>query len=344
MDNFTYKWNLTDLVKVKKNGLNVFSCFSCGGGSTMGYKMSGFNVIGCNEIDPEMMEIYKKNHNPKFSFLEGIQTFKLRNDLPKEMYNVDVLDGSPPCSSFSIAGNREKKWGVKTKFREGQATQILDDLFFHYIDLAEKIKPKVIVAENVKGLLQGNAKGYAKQIIKKLKDAGYEVQLFLLNGATMGLPQKRERVFFICRRKDLNLKDIKLEFNEKPIILREAFKNVTTKGRDKSKSKNHYLWKKCKPGRALSSVHPKGSLFNWAKWSPDEPAPTLTSHAHLCFHWESMREMSVEEMQLVSSFPMDYKFKSENLAGYQMGMSVPPIMIHKISKEIARQWFNVSDE
>ena len=47
---FTYEWNLSDLQKVEKNGLNVFSCFSCGGGSTMGYKMSGFNVIGCNEI------------------------------------------------------------------------------------------------------------------------------------------------------------------------------------------------------------------------------------------------------------------------------------------------------
>ena len=68
MTRFTYKWKLTDLEKVEKNGLKVFSCFSCGGGSTMGYKMSGFEVIGCNEIDPEMMEIYKKNHKIKLIF------------------------------------------------------------------------------------------------------------------------------------------------------------------------------------------------------------------------------------------------------------------------------------
>ena len=195
---FTYKWNLSDLKEVPKNGYKVFSCFACGGGSTMGYKMSGFEVIGCNEIDPEMMSIYKKNHNPKHTFLESIETFKLRKDLPKELYNLDILDGSPPCSSFSMAGSREKAWGKKKKFREGQAEQVLDDLFFHYIDLAKKLQPKIVVAENVKGMLQGNAKGYVKQIINLFNVAGYNVQLFLLNGATMGLPQKRERVFFVC--------------------------------------------------------------------------------------------------------------------------------------------------
>ena len=96
-----------------------------------------------------------------------------------------------------MSGSREKAWGKKKKFREGQSEQILDDLFFHYIDLAFKLRPKVVVAENVKGMLMGNAKGYVKQIIGLLGTAGYDVQLFLLNGASMGLPQKRERVFFI---------------------------------------------------------------------------------------------------------------------------------------------------
>ena len=106
MNKFTYKWYLKDLEKVEKCGLKVFSCFACGGGSTMGYKMSGCEVIGCNEIDPEMMQVYRLNHNPKYYFLEGIQTFKNRNDLPKELYELDILDGSPPCSSFSMAGNQ----------------------------------------------------------------------------------------------------------------------------------------------------------------------------------------------------------------------------------------------
>lgn len=66
---FSYKWTLKDAVFTKDKG-SVFSCFSCGGGSTMGYKLAGFDVIGCNEIDPKMMSAYIENHNPKFSFLE----------------------------------------------------------------------------------------------------------------------------------------------------------------------------------------------------------------------------------------------------------------------------------
>lgn len=88
--------------------------FCLWGGSSMGYKLAGFDVIGCNEIDHRMMYAYCQNHNPKFPFLEPIQTFKDRTDLPPELYNLDILDGSPPCSTFSMAGvncGREKKLG-----------------------------------------------------------------------------------------------------------------------------------------------------------------------------------------------------------------------------------------
>lgn len=103
--------------------------FRLWGGSSMGYKLAGFDVIGCNEIDHRMMYAYCQNHNPKFPFLEPIQTFKDRQDLPPELYNLDVLDGSPPCSTFSVAGSREEAWGKMKHFREGQAAQVLDTLF-----------------------------------------------------------------------------------------------------------------------------------------------------------------------------------------------------------------------
>jgi len=199
---FQYKWTLKDANFTKDKG-KVFSCFACGGGSTMGYKLAGFDVLGCNEIDPKMMACYIENHKPKYSFLEPIQTFKLRKDLPKELYELDILDGSPPCSSFSMAGNREKDWGKDKVFREGQAMQVLDTLFFDFIDLAKELQPKVVIAENVKGLLLGEAKSYVIQIYKDFEKAGYVVQHFLLDASKMGVPQRRERVFFIALRKDL---------------------------------------------------------------------------------------------------------------------------------------------
>ena len=184
-----YNWYLKDIVNIPKNNYKVFSCFSCGGGSTMGYKLAGYEVIGNCEIDKKINEIYVKNHHPKYNYCMGIQEMNKLKEFPDELYNIDILDGSPPCSTFSLCGEREKNWGKNKKFREGQTSQVLDDLFFEFIDLADILKPKVIVAENVKGLIQGNAKGYVNLIIKKLNEIGYNTQLFLLNAARMGVPQ-----------------------------------------------------------------------------------------------------------------------------------------------------------
>ena len=108
-----YIWKMSDGYP-KKNGLKVFSCFACGGGSTMGYKLAGFDVIGCNEIDPQMMKIYKKNHNPKIAILSDIRNLVKVKTFPKELYDLDVLDGSPPCSVFSMAerAKKNKNWMI----------------------------------------------------------------------------------------------------------------------------------------------------------------------------------------------------------------------------------------
>ena len=100
---FPYKWNLADGYPSKnilKNNYNVFGTFICGGGSTMGYKLAGFNHLGGVEIDPPIADVYKTNHNPKYLYIEDIREYNKRNDLPMELYNLDILDGSPPCSTF----------------------------------------------------------------------------------------------------------------------------------------------------------------------------------------------------------------------------------------------------
>lgn len=339
----SYKWNLTDLEKVEKNGLNVFSCFACGGGSTMGYKLAGFDVIGANDIDPEMAWHYKTNHNPKYYYLEDIRKFKERSDLPKELYELDILDGSPPCSSFSMAGSREKGWGKKKVFREGQAEQTLDDLFFDFIELARKLQPKVVIAENVKGMLQGNAKGYVKQIVNLFNVAGYDVQLFLLNAATMGVPQKRERVFFICKRKDLKFPDLKLGFNQKPIPFKEI-ETLKTKYDIKNCSDDQYKWWKITPiGKPFSYSHPKGSWFNSFKTSPNETLNTIAacfrSSAAGLYHYKEPRHIHIEDYILAGSYASDYVFKDSKLAPYMIGMSVPPLMTYGIANQIYKQWF-----
>lgn len=260
----------------------MYSCFACGGGSTMGYKLAGYTVIGANDIDPQMAEIYQKNHNPKYYHLMDIRSLVQAKDLPQEMFNLDILDGSPPCSSFSMAGEREKKWGEKKKFREGQAEQTLDDLFFDFIDLAKKLQPKIVIAENVKGLIQGNARQYVVDINEAFDKAGYDAQLFLLNGSNMGVPQRRERVFFIAKRKDLKLPKITLDFKEPPVF----FKDVRTdKGIQPSmnpETKMYGLWKHRKKtdGNYASiamRLMGKGSYFSETIVHDDKVPVTLVS-------------------------------------------------------------------
>ena len=344
---FPYEWTLKDANFTKDKG-KVFSCFACGGGSTMGYKLAGFDVLGCNEIDSKMIETYKLNHKPKYAYLESIQTFKNRKDLPKELYNLDILDGSPPCSSFSMAGNRDKDWGKKKKFREGQTEQILDTLFFDFIDLAKELKPKVVVAENVKGLLQGNAIEYVKEIYKQFDEAGYYCQHWLLDASSMGVPQRRERVFFICLRKDLakpfliqkdmftQVPKLVLNFNEKPITFGEIKDGL-------GKELNAHRFNIWKNRNILDNdyadtnlrVLGKSSQFNYYYAKKDKILPTITSTVLTDFDFPNI--LSDKTIIKACTFPIDYNFNN-NKKQYITGMSVPPVMIAQISTEIHEQW------
>ena len=269
-------------------------------------------------------------------YVEDIREFVKRNDLPKELYQLDLLDGSPPCSSFSMAGNREKDWGKEKVFREGQAMQTLDDLFFDYIALAKKLQPKVVIAENVKGLIQGNAKSYVKKIKAGFEDAGYKVQLFLLNAASMGVPQKRERVFFICQRNDLNLPKLKLEFNEDIIPFGEIKETGLQQGISGQRAK---MWEDCKQGKSFATVS-NGSNFSSMRLSDNEVCNTIT--ANQCegfFHSTEKRKISDNECKLIGTYPFDYNFKSLRPM-YLIGMSVPPVMTAQIANQIRIQWLD----
>jgi DNA (cytosine-5)-methyltransferase 1 len=310
----------------------------------MGYKLAGFEHLGGVEIDPEVADVYKTNHNPKYLFVEDIRGFADRKEFPEDLYNLDILDGSPPCSSFSMAGNREKDWGKTKVFREGQAEQRLDDLFFDYIRLAKKLQPKVVIAENVKGLIQGNAKAYVHRIKKEFEAAGYKVQLFLLNAASMGVPQKRERVFFICQRNDLNFPKLELKFNEDAI----PFGLIKTKDNQyplSEKMKRYWDHRK-ETDIDLANVAGRldnrpNSFFSHKFLKDNEVSNTITS-SDLCTLYSLPRYRNDKEVQMCGTFPLDYNFKKID-PKYLIGMSVPPVMTAQIATEIYNQWLKTGE-
>jgi DNA (cytosine-5)-methyltransferase 1 len=346
---FPYKWNLADGYPAKgieAHGLKVFGTFICGGGSTMGYKLAGFDHIGGVEIDPKVAEVYKANHNSKHLFIEDIREFNQRKELPEELYSLDILDGSPPCSSFSMAGNREKDWGKEKVFREGQAKQRLDDLFFDYIALAKRLQPKVVIAENVKGMLQGNAKSYVKKVKKGFEDAGYKVQLFLLNAASMGVPQRRERVFFVCQRNDLNFEKLSLQFNEKQITFKDVIdtdigKPITGKMLKIWENRNE---KDDDLGAICVRMEGKQNYFGSKLQKLNKVSNTIiASSASPLLHTTKPNHISKLEACSIGSFPRDYLFYSIE-PKYLIGMSVPPVMTAQIANQIYLQWFKTENK
>ena len=332
-----WKWTFADYPK-EKNGLKVFSCFACGGGSTMGYKLAGCEVLGCCEIDPKMNGIYIANHHPKHNFLMDIRDFNnIPNDeLPEELFNLDILDGSPPCTTFSMAGLREENWGKEKVFREGQKMQTLDDLSFIFINTVQKLHPKVVVMENVEGLILGEAFSYVQKIYKDLDDAGYKVHHWLLMGEKMGIPQTRHRVFFVAIRKDLGIDPsaLNMAFNYEPVLygmIKEGH------GKELSKHTKDYemLCKAIHSDKKICDVYErlgeKPRRFSARICWDDDVLSTIVAKL---FHYRPAEKERISPMDVIhaQTFPEDYDFCSDSYldVDYICGMSVPPVMMKRI--------------
>lgn len=345
-------WVMADLKAVPANGIKVMSTFACGGGSSLGYKRAGCEVIAANDIDPEMAWHYKLNLNPRYYFLCPIRDL-LTASLPDELFNLDILDGSPPCSTFSTAGSREKDWGKEKHFREGQATQILSDLFFDYLDVVEYLRPKVAIAENVKGMLLGNARGYVKLIMSRFRQIGYRPQLFLLNSADCGVPQRRERVFFCAIRDDLKAQSLTLAPAHRWISVKEATVDLGPLSDPeledtRPRKTDIQWWPRTKPGtsykHAVEAARGKESLFQHYRLDAKQPSPTLTANGHILLHWAECRKMTFREWKRLGSFPDDYQARDFRIGKYMVGMSVPPKLTEFVARSVCRQWLGVVHE
>lgn len=304
----------------------------------MGYKLAGCEVIGNCGIDKQMNEVYMANHHPKFNYCMDIRDFnKLPdNELPQELFNLDILDGSPPCTTFSMAGDREDTWGKSKKFREGQAEQTLDDLSFVFIETVKKLKPKCVIMENVEGLLLGNAWSYVQRIYADFKAAGYQVKHYLCKGENMGIPQKRHRVFFIAFRNDIkfDFDNLDMYFDYEPITYGEIKEG---KGANMKKGTMFYdMLQQAKPcdkniGDVLKRLGEKERCFtNKICWDQDV-LPTLTAKLN---HMRPLEKEKISKEDVIHSqtFPEDYEFVIDTYTNitFICGMSVPPVMIKRI--------------
>ena len=161
----------------------IVSLFSGAGGMDLGFKQAGFEVLLANDFEKDACNTYKKNIDN--NILEGDVKNLKENDVPK---NIDVLIGGFPCQGFSIANKNRNENDER------------NSLYKEMIRIIKASNPKIIVAENVKGILSLGKGEIFKQIQVDLKELGYDVSFSLFNTAYFGVPQFRERVIIIANK------------------------------------------------------------------------------------------------------------------------------------------------
>jgi DNA (cytosine-5)-methyltransferase 1 len=186
------------------NGLSVVSTFTGAGGSCLGFEMAGYRVLWASEFVAAAAEVHRLNfpHCPiDDRDIRDVEPSDILDAVGLESGQIDVLQGSPPCSSFSQAGKRESLWGAERKYSETR--QRTDDLFYEFARLLRGLRPRAFVAENVPGLRTGRARGYLQEIAAELKSCGYRVRVQELDAQWLGVPQRRKRLIFVGLRDDV---------------------------------------------------------------------------------------------------------------------------------------------
>ena len=257
-------YTLDDVNKASaQNKFNVISTFAGGGGSSTGYRLGGGKILCINEFVEEARNTYHENYPETPIIPDDIKKLTGKDFLKASGLDVgelDILDGSPPCSAFSMAGSvshnkvqetvtdlfgNEQEYKVSGKhsdgwkstknYSDGKKVENIEDLFFEFLRVAKEIQPKVIIGENVTGLTMGEAKEYFNKILKEFENIGYDVSAQILNSVNFGVPQTRRRVIFIAVRQDvtsavgltfLNIASIFPEGNNDVISLGEAFEGL----------------------------------------------------------------------------------------------------------------------
>lgn len=304
------------------NGLAVASLFAGGGGSSTGYRMAGYRVAWANDVVPEALATYRANCAPH-TVLDGRDVRELRGSAVLDAVEaltgrreLDVLDGSPPCQAFSLAGPRDRSWGHEVAHADG-TTQRSDDLFFEYARLLDEVRPRAFVAENVPGLLRGVARGYFKRILAALRAPGYRVACRLLSADWLGVPQARDRAVFVGVRADLPSEPA----FPRPLPWRHALADVV-------------------PGCLRVEAEGYGKLH---VVDAREPCRTITASGFSAFGDSyrlvmadgERRRFTLDELKAVCSFPPDYVLTGSYREGWtRLGNSVPPLLMRAVAETL----------
>lgn len=282
----------------------------CGNFKVLGneYKKTKFEIIWANEFNPNAVKTYKKNFS--HDIVEG-DIWELIESTPTE---CDVLIGGFPCQDISINGKRA---GVDGK-RSG--------LYLAMVEAVKRARPKIFIAENVKGLLMKYNEDSLNRVIQDFSKLGYNVSYKLYNSANFGVPQTRERVFIVgtLHGNPLFKEPIDILHKNEWLTCRDAIHDLETF--DENRDISH-IWSKAKKSPDQGS----------RRLNEDKPSQTIRAecHGNIQFHYKLDRRISMREAARIQSFPDDFVFES-NLreTERQIGNAVPPVLAWHLARAV----------
>jgi len=319
----------------KPAALRLLSLFSGAGGLDIGFERAGFKTVWANDFDKTIAPSYQ-HYFPRTTF-DGRPIADITDDeLPSDI--VGVI-GGPPCQSWSEAG---AKRGLNDP--RGQ-------LFFEYLRVIRKTKPKFFVAENVHGLIHARNRESFERIIARFEAEGYVVSWKLLRASDYGVPQDRERVFIVGYHTSLGKAfAFPPPLPAKP-TLRDAIGDLADPSSMAALAINNHEYIDCGYSSVFMS---RNRVRAW-----DEQSFTILATArHIPFHPQApkmvkcgenhfgfahgrkkeYRRLTVRECARIQTFPDDYDFIYQKIGnGYKMiGNAVPVNLAYAIAKKIRK--------
>ena len=360
-------------VSEKKELFNVISTFAGGGGSSTGYRLAGGKILAVNEFVEEAQNTYRENYPDTIIVPGDIKKLTgtyLMEQAGVKVSELDILDGSPPCSAFSMAGSvshgegrtHADAFGKTKQYSDIKGVSNVEDLFFEFLRVAKDIKPKVIIGENVEGLTMGEAKEYFHKIQNTFEEIGYLIVADVLDASYFGVPQSRKRCFFIGVREDvadaiglnfMTMYQLYPDKNDVRTTLGEAINDVV----NEDKEELDYLIDKISPEKAVGKTlmkmpkdpdkvltgmdyHEKGHHFNLKRSSLRKPCPTITAMGNLAgvagtCHPTEDRKFTIKELKRIMSLPEDFKLTGKHKQqSERIGRMVPPLMMKALAESV----------
>jgi len=316
-----------------KNLFNVVSLFAGGGGSSTGYRLAGGKVLAINEFIESAQETYNENYPETYIFKQDIRDLTGEMILEKiqmKKGELDILDGSPPCASFSIAGAKDKMWGKIKKYSDTE--QRTDDLFFEFGRILNEIQPKVFICENVAGLVTGaSAKLLGSEqysisgdeentIYHCLVNCGYSVRYKIINAKNYGVPQNRDRTIFIGVRNDIKAN----------ITYPKKFDELVTIGESLNDIEYIQMNRKAFGEEEARKVEKHNVCFTITA-----DGLGATRRYKVFRKNNETSRLTIDELKILSSFPTDFKLSGSYRKQWErIGRAVPPLMMKAIADHV----------